>query len=50
MNYDKITSVIVDKGVDYRYGSKGNKSKYIELLNTKQIDNYRSARRNLSSL
>jgi len=35
-NYDKITSVIVDKGIDYRYGSKGNKSKcfYIQLGDT----------------
>ncbi|MGB4774188.1 MAG: hypothetical protein WBP45_03375 [Daejeonella sp.] len=32
-NYDKITSVIVDKGIDYRYGSKGKKSKcfYIQI-------------------
>ena len=35
-NYDIITSVIVDKGIDYRYGSKGNKSKcfYIQLSDT----------------
>jgi hypothetical protein len=43
-NYESITSVIIDKGIDYRHGSKGHDSKcfYIQLRDSeKKLGVYR---------
>lgn len=46
-NYSKIESIIIDKGIDYRYGSKGRKSHcfYIQLKDKdKKIGVYRMSK------